>query len=78
MGDKDDGAIVVFFGNCSTVHPRMKRRVEFRRRHEQPESQRQHPRRAVKHQARFAIKMALVVLQGICNLAKTVPDATGL
>jgi hypothetical protein len=36
MRDKDDGAIAIVFGNSPTVQPRMKRRANFRRRHEQP------------------------------------------
>jgi len=78
MGDKDDGAIVVVLGNGATVKPRMKRRAKFCRRHEQPQRQRQYPHGPVKHQAQTAIEMALFVLQLVCNLAKTAPDAIGL
>jgi hypothetical protein len=77
MRDKDDGAIVIVFGNSPTMQPRVKRRVNFRSSHEKPHRQRQHPHRAVKHQARATIEMALFVLQAICKLANTMPDASG-
>jgi hypothetical protein len=38
-------AIIVVFGNGATVQPRVQRRANFRRRHEQPDGQRQHARR---------------------------------
>ena len=40
----DDGAIVVI-GNCSAVKPRVKRRMRFGKRHEQPQRERQNSRR---------------------------------
>jgi hypothetical protein len=38
-------AIIVIFGNGATMQPRMKRRAKLRRRHEQPDGQRQNRRR---------------------------------
>ena len=55
--DGDDGAIVIIFGNCSAVQPRVQRRADFRRRHEQPQRERQNPRREKNSFARAAVEL---------------------
>ncbi|HEY5232349.1 MAG TPA: hypothetical protein VIK35_02285 [Verrucomicrobiae bacterium] len=75
MCDKDDGAIVIVFGNSPTVQPRMKRRANFRRRHEKPHGQRQNRRRCKYSFARAAFYW-IYQLQTVCVIADTVPGAS--
>jgi len=57
MRDGDNGAIVVIVGNRSTVQPCVKRRADFRSRHEQPQRERQNPRREENSFARATIEL---------------------
>jgi hypothetical protein len=75
MRDGDDGAIVVIIGNRSAVQPRVKRRMDFRRRQEQPYRQRQNSSGNVKTFPRPAIELARLELQIVCNVASGLPPA---
>jgi hypothetical protein len=69
--------IIVIYGNGSAVQPRMERRANFRRRHEQPHGQRQNTRRQIKTLAQPAADLAVSALQSIYKLAGNVPSASG-
>jgi multimeric flavodoxin WrbA len=75
--DGDDGTIVIVFWNRPAMQPGMKRRPRFGHRHEQPDRQRQHPRRQMEALAVSAADETPSVLQNVCNIAKTLPPASG-
>ena len=59
MRDGDDGTIIIVIWNRSAVQPCVERRMDFSRRHEQPDRERQSSRRPVEIQTREAIYLAL-------------------
>jgi hypothetical protein len=80
MRDCYDGAIIIVFRNRSAVQPCVKRRVDFRRRHEQPYCERQHACCQVKTLAQSAtnLVLAVFVLQSICNITSGVLFASDI
>ena len=73
MRDGNDGAIVIVFGNCSAVQPRVQRRADFRRRHEQPQRERQNPRREKNSFARAAVELEFSGAHSVSIKATVVP-----
>ncbi|MGP8019668.1 MAG: hypothetical protein ACLPRE_01530, partial [Limisphaerales bacterium] len=71
----NDGAIVVV-RNRSPMQPRVQRRADFCNRHEQPNCERQNPRREKNPFAHAAVNLAPLILQNICNVASHLPTAS--
>jgi hypothetical protein len=69
-------AVVVIVGNRPAVQPGVQRRTQFRRRHEQPDGERQDRRRRVQA-APPPTADGIYQLQIVCKIAGIVPDASG-